>query len=380
MRIAIVHDWLVTYAGAERVLEQILLLYPEADLYAVCDFVPEAERAFLQGRTPRTTFIQRLPWARRKYRGYLPLMPLAIEQLDLSGYDLVISSSHAVAKGVLTGLDQLHLSYVHSPLRYAWELQHQYLREARLTRGLKSWLARWQLHKLRIWDQRTAHGVDHFVGNSHYIKRRIRKAYGRDASVVYPPVAVDSFALQRAKQDFYLTASRMVPYKRMELIVRAFARMPSRKLVVIGDGPERKAIAAAARGHANIELRGRVEDAELAAAMGAARAFVFAAEEDFGIAPLEAQACGTPVIAYGRGGVAETIRGLDAAQPTGVFFDEQTEDALIAAVERFEREGHVITPQACRANAERFSPERFRREFSALVEREWAAFRQRLER
>ena len=380
MRIAIVHDWLVTYAGAERVLEQILLLYPEADLYTVCDFVPEAERAFLQGRTPRTTFIQRLPWARRKYRAYLPLMPLAIEQLDLSGYDLVISSSHAVAKGVLTGPDQLHLSYVHSPLRYAWDLQHQYLREARLTRGLKSWLARWLLHKLRIWDQRTVHGVDHFAGNSHYIKRRIRKAYGRDAGVVYPPVAVDSFALQRAKLDFYLAASRMVPYKCMELIVRAFARMPSRKLVVIGDGPERKAIAAAAQGHANIELRGRVEDAELAAAMGAARAFVFAAEEDFGIAPLEAQACGTPVIAYGRGGVAETIRGLDAAQPTGVFFDAQTEDALIAAVERFEREGHVITAQACRANAERFSPERFRREFSALVEREWVAFRQRLER
>ncbi len=380
MRIAIVHDWLVTYAGAERVLEQILLLYPEADLYAVCDFVPEAERAFLQGRTPRTTFIQRLPWARRKYRAYLPLMPLAIEQLDLSGYDLVISSSHAVAKGVLTGPDQLHLSYVHSPLRYAWDLQHQYLREARLTRGLKSWLARWLLHKLRIWDQRTVHGVDHFAGNSHYIKRRIRKAYGRDAGVVYPPVAVDSFALQRAKLDFYLAASRMVPYKCMELIVRAFARMPSRKLVVIGDGPERKAIAAAAQGHANIELRGRVEDAELAAAMGAARAFVFAAEEDFGIAPLEAQACGTPVIAYGRGGVHETVRGLDTAQPTGVFFDEQTEEALIAAVERFEREGHVITPQACRANAERFSPERFRREFSALVEREWVAFQQRLER
>ena len=380
MRIAIVHDWLVTYAGAERVLEQILLLYPEADLYTVCDFVPEAERAFLQGRTPRTTFIQRLPWARRKYRGYLPLMPLATEQLDMAAYDVVISSSHAVAKGVLTGPDQLHLSLVYSPMRYAWELQHQYLREARLTRGPKSWLARWQLHKLRLWDQRTAHGVDRFIGISQYIARRIRKCYGREASVVYPPVAVDSFALQRAKQDFYLTASRMVPYKCMELIVRAFARMPSRKLVVIGDGPERKAIAVAARGHANIELRGRVEDAELAAAMGAARAFVFAAEEDFGIAPLEAQACGTPVIAYGRGGVAETIRGLDVAQPTGVFFDAQTESALIAAVERFEREGHVITPQACRANAERFSPERFRREFSGLVEREWAAFRQRLER
>jgi len=379
-KIAIVHDWLVTYAGAERVLEQMLVLYPQADLFAVCDFLPEAERDFLQGRTPRATFIQRLPLARRKYRGYLPLMPLAIEQLDLSAYDLVVSSSHAVAKGVLTGPDQLHVSYVYSPLRYAWDLQHQYLREARLTRGLKSWLARWQLHKLRIWDQRTAHGVDHFVGISHYIARRIRKVYGREASVVYPPVSVERFVLQREKQDFYLTASRMVPYKRMELIVRAFARMPARRLVVIGDGPERKAIAAAAQGYANIELRGRVDDAELAATMGAARAFVFAAEEDFGIAPLEAQACGTPVIAFGRGGVTETVQGLDAAQPTGLFFDAQTEDAIIAAIERFEREGAAITPAACRANAERFAPERFRAEFSALVEREWTAFRQRVGR
>ena len=378
MKIAIVHDWLVTYAGAERVLEQILLLYPAADLYAVCDFVPDAQRAFLQGRTSRTTFIQRLPFARRKYRGYLPLMPLAIEQLDLSGYDLVISSSHAVAKGMLTGPDQVHVSYVHSPLRYAWELQHQYLREARLTHGLKSWLARWQLHKLRIWDQRTAHGVDHFISNSRFVARRIRKAYGREASVVYPPVAVERFALQPAKQDFYLTASRMVPYKRIELIVRAFARMPARKLVVIGDGPERERIAAAARGASNIELRGHQPMPALSEAMGQARAFVFAAEEDFGIAPLEAQACGTPVIAFGHGGVAETVRGLDAAEPTGVFFDIQTEDALIAAVERFERERHVITPQACRANAERFAPERFRREFSAVVEREWAAFQQRM--
>jgi glycosyltransferase involved in cell wall biosynthesis len=265
-------------------------------------------------------------------------------------------------------------------MRYAWDLQHQYLREARLTHGLKSWLARWQLHKLRTWDQRTAHGVDHFVGNSHYIARRIRKVYGRDASVVYPPVAVERFAPQREKQDFYLTASRMVPYKRIELVVRAFARMPSRRLVVIGDGPERKAILAAAQGHSNIEWRGHVGQAELAAAMGTARAFVFAAEEDFGIAPLEAQACGTPVIAFGRGGVAETVRGLDDPTPTGLFFDAQTEDAIIAAVERFEREGGAITPEACRANAECYAPERFRRELSALVEREWASFRQRVER
>lgn len=367
-RIAIVHDWLTTYAGAERVLEQLLLMYPQADLFAVCDFVPEGERHFLQGREPNTTFIQRMPGASKRYRTYLPLMPLAIEQLDLSGYDLVISSSHAVAKGVLTGPDQVHLSYVYSPMRYASELQHQYLREARLTRGLKSWLARWQLHRLRIWDQRTAHGVDHFVGISHYIARRIRKAYGREADVVYPPVAVERFELQREKENFYLTASRMVPYKRMELIVRAFARMPSRRLVVIGDGPEWKAVAAAADGHANIELRGRVGDAELAVAMGSARAFVFAAEEDFGIAPLEAQACGTPVIAFGRGGAVETICGLDTTHPTGVFFDVQTEDGIIAAIELFEREGGAITPEACRANAERFTPEVFRKNFRDEVE------------
>ena len=188
------------------------------------------------------------------------------------------------------------------------------------------------------------------------------------------------FAVQPTKKDFYLTASRMVPYKRIELIVRAFARMPARKLVVIGDGPERERIAAAARGASNIELRGYQPTPALAEAMGQARAFVFAAEEDFGIAPLEAQACGTPVIAYGRSGAAETIRGLDAAQPTGVFFEEQTVESIVDAVERFERDGSIITPAACRANAERYAPERFRREFAALVEREWAAFRQRVGR
>ena len=201
MKVAVVHDWLVTYAGAERVLSQLLDMYPQADLFAICDFVPEQERAFLGGRVPKTTFIQRLPGAPTRYRSYLPLMPLAIEQLELSGYDLVISSSHAVAKGVLTGPDQLHISYVHTPMRYAWDLQHQYLRESGLNRGLKGWMARYFLHRIRLWDLRTANGVDAFVANSQFIARRIWKTYRREADVVCPPVDVDGFSVGAVQAD-----------------------------------------------------------------------------------------------------------------------------------------------------------------------------------
>jgi glycosyltransferase involved in cell wall biosynthesis len=222
MRVAIVHEWLDTYAGSERVLEQLLLAWPEADLFAVCDFLPEAERGFLGGRRPRTSFIQRLPFARSRFRAYLPLMPMAIEQFDLSGYDLVLSSSHAVAKGVLTGPGQLHISYIHSPMRYAWDLQHQYLRESGNDRGLRGAVARWMLHRLRIWDRASAAGVDVLVANSSYIAERIRKVWRRESVVVHPPVAVHRFTLRREKQDYYLVASRMVPYKRVELVTAAF--------------------------------------------------------------------------------------------------------------------------------------------------------------
>ena len=368
-RVALIHDWLTTYAGAERVLEQLLIMYPQADLFSVCDFLPELERAFLQGKTPLTSFIQHLPGARKRYRSYLPLMPLAVEQLDLSGYDLVLSSSHAVAKGVLTGPNQLHISYVHSPIRYAWDLQHQYLRESGLDKGVKGWVAKWLLHKMRLWDARTANGVDQFVANSAFIARRIWKTYRREATVVYPPVDVEAFAFREAKEDFYLTASRLVPYKRVSLIVEAFAQMPDKRLKVIGDGPEREKIERIASGHSNIELLGYQSADALASYMGRGRAFVFAAEEDFGIAPVEAQACGTPVIAYARGGVLETVRGLDAAQPTGVFYDAQTPESLVAAVERFESEGRAISARHCRENAERFSVDAFRQSFLAAVER-----------
>ncbi|HEY1608823.1 MAG TPA: glycosyltransferase family 4 protein, partial [Paraburkholderia sp.] len=362
-RVAIVHDWLVTYAGAERVLEQIIACFPDADLFAVVDFVED--RAFLRGKKVTTSFIQRLPLARNKYRAWLPLMPIAIEQLDLSGYDVVISSSHAVAKGVLTGPDQFHLSYVHSPIRYAWDLQHQYLKESHLTSGVKSVIARMILHYIRNWDVRTANSVDQFVANSAFIARRIHKVYQREAAVVFPPVDIDAFSLETNKEDFYLTASRLVPYKKIDLIVEAFARTPHRKLVVIGDGPDMHKVRAKAA--PNVEVMGYQPFAVLQEKMQRAKAFVFAAEEDFGISVVEAQACGTPVIAYGKGGALETVRDFAQRQPTGLFFDEQSTDAIIAAVAAFEREPGRIRAEDCRANAERFSVGRFREHFVAEV-------------
>lgn len=365
MKTAIIHDWLVTYAGAERVLEQMLKVLPSADLYSVVDFIPSNQRSFLQGKLSQTSIIQKLPFARKKYRSYLPLMTLAVEQFDLSAYDLVISNSYAVAKGVITGPDQLHLSYVNSPIRYAWDLQHQYLREAGLNRGLKGWTAKALLHYLRMWDLRTANGVDYFAANSHFIARRIWKVYRRQASVIYPPVDLEGFTLHQEKEDYYLTASRMVPYKRVDLIVDAFREMPDKKLIVIGDGPDFARIKS--KVGKNIELLGYQPFEVLRSYMQRARAFVFAAEEDFGITPVEAQACGTPVIAYGKGGALETIQGLDNPLPTGVFFAEQTVDSIKECVKIFELHEDKITNNNCRTSALRFSSERFRCEFSEYV-------------
>jgi len=365
-RVALVHDWLAAYAGSEKVVEQVLQLFPQADLYSVVDFFPDSQRHALGGRRARTSFIQHLPRARKSFRSYLPLMPLAIEQFDLSGYDLVISSSHAVAKGVLTGPHQVHVSYVHSPIRYAWDLQHQYLNEAGMERGLKSWIARVMLHYMRIWDQRTANGVDAFVANSAFVARRIRKAYGSEATVVYPPVDVERFTPGAQREEFYLIASRMVPYKRIPLIVEAFAAMPSRRLVVIGDGTD--FVRARAAATANVTLLGYQPDAVLVDYMQRARAFVFAAEEDFGISVVEAQACGTPVIALGRGGVREIV--VDSPDPdraTGLFFGEQSVASIVDAVERFEQRP-PFRADVCRRNALRFTAERFKREFLGVVE------------
>jgi len=369
----VVHEWLVNHAGSEKVVEEILKIYPQADLFAVVDFLKPHERGFLQGKVAKTTFVQRLPGAEKRFRHYLPLMPLAMEQHDLSGYDLILSSSHAVAKGVLTGPDQLHVCYIHSPIRYAWDMQHQYLRESGMTSGVKGTVAKLLLHYMRLWDARTPNGVDQFLANSAFIARRVRKVYRREAAVIHPPVDVERFALRRDKEEFYLTASRMVPYKRMPMIAEAFSRMPDKKLIVIGDGPEMDKVRAAAG--PNVSVLGFLGNEALVDHMQRAKAFVFAAEEDFGITPVEAQACGTPVIAFGRGGSLETVRGRGhPAQRTGVFFKEQTVESLIAAVEAFEALPVPIRPEVCRAHAEQFAPALFRQRFQAAVERAWVRF------
>jgi glycosyltransferase involved in cell wall biosynthesis len=359
MRIAVVHEWFSTYAGSERVVEEILRLYPQADVFALVDFLTPDQRQFLMGRPVQVSFIQKLPFARSRFRWYLPLMPLAVEQLDLSAYDLVISSSHAVAKGVLTTPDQLHISYVHTPMRYAWDLQHEYLKG--LSSGLRSACVRLLMHYMRLWDTRTSNGVDWFVANSRFIARRIRKVYSRSAMVVYPPVDVDAFEVTEQKSDYYVSVSRLVPYKRVDVLVKAFALMLNRRLFVVGEGPELSTLRSEAT--PNVTFLGRQPAEAVKRYLENAKAFVFAAQEDFGIAPVEAHACGTPVIAYGKGGVAETVKDGE----TGVLFMEQTPKALIEAVSRFEL-GGPIDPWLLRRNAERFGSDRFREEFGRVVE------------
>lgn len=368
MRIAIIHDWLVTYAGSERVLEQVLLLYPDADLYSLFNFLSKDDRGFILNKNVHTSFIQRLPLAKRKYRSYLPLMPSAIGQFDLSGYDLIISSSHAVAKGVRVNSKQLHICYCHTPMRYIWDLRDQYLKEAGIDRGIRGAVVRAIFNRVRKWDVSTSKTVDYFIANSFHIKGRIEKSYGRNAAVIYPPIDIEYFQMTDKKEYFYLAVSRMVPYKKVDLIVEAFSKMPLKKLVVIGDGPDFEKVKKKAK--KNVEFLGYQKKDVLKEYLQKARAFIFAAEEDFGILPVEAQACGTPVIAYGKGGVLETT----IENRTGIFFKEQSPESLIEAVQEFEQRQDQFDCFEIRKNAERFSKERFKTEFKEFVDRKVEEF------
>jgi glycosyltransferase involved in cell wall biosynthesis len=364
MKTAVIHEWLVTYAGSERVVEQMLSIYPEADLFSLVEFLPDDLKHFIQHKSVQTSFIQKLPFANPRFRQYLPLMPLAIEQFDLSAYDLVLSSNHAVAKGIITHPDQLHICYVHTPIRYAWDLQQDYLKEAR---GIRAFFIQLVLHYLRLWDFASASRVDHFVANSHFVARRIWKTYRRPAQVIYPPVAVDRFQAKSQREDFYFILSRFVPYKRVDLVVEAFTRL-GLPLVVIGDGANWQQVKALAG--ANIQLLGHQSDAVVVDYMQRCKAFVFAAAEDFGIAPVEAQAAGAPVIAYGKGGVTETV----IEGKTGVFFLKQTVESLMEAVQRFESGVYAFDSEVLRQNAERFSPENFRAQLSEFVDEKMSNF------
>lgn len=362
-KVAIVHDWLPLLGGAEKVLEQLLEIYPDADVFTLFDFLDHDEVPFLRDVRVTTSALQRFPFVKKYYRHLLPFFPYAIEQFDLSDYELIISSSSAVAKGVVTSPHQLHVCYCHSPMRYAWDLQEQYLRQTGLSSGIRSTLVRIVLHKLRIWDVISSNRVDSFIANSSYISKRIYKTYRRQSTVIHPPVDIERFTKQVGKENFYLTASRQVPYKRIDLIVEAFREMPDKKLVVIGDGPEHSKIAALAGD--NVEILGFQSDEVLIDHLGKAKAFIFAAQEDFGILPVEAQACGTPVIAFGVGGACETV--IDKI--TGLHFEEQTVPSIVNAIERFERLQGNFNVATIRKNAEGFSAERFQAEIFRHIDR-----------
>lgn len=327
MKIAIVHDWLVTDAGAEKVLKAILEVYPSADIFSIVDFLSEKDRkTVLNGKKATTSFIQNLPLAKTKFRNYLPFFPKAIESFDLSEYDLIISSSWAFAKGVKTRKDQLHICYCYTPIRYAWDLYEEYTQNLPF---LKKIIVKATLKYIRYWDIKTLDSVDYFIADSNFVAKRIETTYNKDANVIYPPVDTKRFQLYKKKEAFYLTASRLVPYKKIKLIVEAFNLMPEKHLVVIGDGEDYKAIKEIAK--ENITLLGYVEKESMIEYMQKAKAFVYAAIEDFGIVPIEAMSCGTPVIALEKGATVETV-----CEHCGVHFKEQEKAEIVKAVEKFE--------------------------------------------
>jgi glycosyltransferase involved in cell wall biosynthesis len=362
MNTALVYDWLVTMAGGEKTLCAIQEAYP-APIHTLVHDPKSFVGTPLEGKSIHTSFLQRLPFAKRAYRNYLPLFPLAIEQFDLSAYELVISTSHAVAKGVLTHAEQLHVCYCLTPMRYVWDLTHRYLEGIG---GLKGAIARASLHYVRNWDIASLGRVDHFIAISHYIAQRIKKVYGRESTVIYPPVETDEIPYSSEKEDYYLTVSRLVPYKRVDLMVEAFAQLPNKRLVVVGDGPEMKKIKTLAT--KNVDILGWRTTQEVHELMRKAKGFLFAAEEDFGIAVVEAQAAGTPVIAFGKGAVTETV----ISGRSGVFYPKQRVDSLMAAIEEFERTS--FDPQQIRAHAQRFNRQRFLREFKGFVDEKVRGF------
>lgn len=370
MKVAIVQEWLVTVGGSDKVVKAILDVFPDADIYTLVAKKEVCDELGIPWEKVHTSFIQKMPLGTKKHRAYLPLFPFAIEQFDLRGYDVVISSSHCVAKGVLTKADQLHICYCHSPIRYCWDMYNEYLEESHLDKGFKSWLVRLMLHPIRLFDAIAGSRVDYYISNSDYVGQRIRKTYRRKATTIHPNIDISNFELCNDKQEYYLASSRLVAYKKIDTIIEAFNQMPDKKLVVIGGGPNLEAYRKLAKD--NVTVMGYQPFDVLKDKMQHAKAFVFAADEDFGMIPIEAQSCGTPVIAYGHGGSLETVNG----GKTGLFFNEQTPEAIVEAVNKFESMGsQPFAPADCRKWAESFSEERFKREIKEFVEEKYEEFK-----
>ncbi len=363
--IAIVHEWLSTKAGSEKVTESFVNLLQNVEVYSTVDFMSKADREAMMGdRVPKTTFIQKLPFARRHFRYYLPIFPFAIRSHNLADHPIVLSSSHAFAHGVKTRPGQIHISYSHTPMRYIWDMQDLYLESNNINRGPLAWASKFLTSLLRSWDARVSRNVDFYISNSRFTAQRIKTFYGRDAHVIYPPVEIEKYDVEDDKDDFYVTASRLVCYKKVEMVVEAFNKMPDKKLIVIGDGKRKELIEKIAG--PNIRILSHLEFQEFHFYMRKAKAFVFAGKEDFGITLVEAQACGTPVIAFGEGGAAEIV--ID--KKTGLLFKEQTPDSLINCVHEFEMvHGGKFSSSDIRKNSERFSLDRFNKEVLAFINR-----------
>ena len=365
-RVALVHDWLTGMRGGERCLEVFCELFPEADLFTLLH-VPGSVSPVIEARRIVTSFIQRMPDARRRYRHYLPLFPAAIRGLDLSGHDLVLSSSHAVAKGARVPPGALHVCYCFTPMRYVWDLYDEYFgpRAGLATRLLMPPVAA----ALRRWDRRTAAGVHHFVAISRFVADRIRRAYGRQADVIYPPVDVSRFRVEESPGDFYFVVSALTPYKRVDLAVEAANRL-GRRLVIVGTGTEEARLRAMAG--PTVEFLGWRDDAETAELYARCRALIFPTLEDFGITPLEAMAAGRPVIALGQGGALETVVPPGGSEPaTGLFFDRQNAESLVEAIRRFESGSIRFEPKALRRRAEAFDRPLFMERMERYLAARW---------
>lgn len=364
MKVAIVHDWLVNYGGAERVVEQMLKMYPDADIYTLVYDKKKMGKIFQEEKV-HPSFIQKIPKATKLYTKFLSLMPKAFESFDLTSYDLVIASSSCCAKGVITSPNTAFVAYIHSPMRYAWDLYYDYFMNAGI---LTRFFMKRQMPAIRQWDFLSSQRINTLVANSSYIKKRIKKFWNRDSKVIFPPVDVDRLSPNNLPaEDFYVVFSRFVSYKRVDLAIKACGQL-GKKLIVIGSGSQESELKTLASKYrkADIKFTGRINDEEVKVYLQKCRAMIFSAEEDFGIIPVECQACGRPVIAFGKGGALETVK----ENTTGIFFQEQNEESLKEAIVRFEKlegEGTFKTTVIVE-HAQKFSAERFRRELQTVID------------
>lgn len=367
MKIALVHDYLVQYGGAERVLETFCEIFPNAPIFTMVYDEKLTNSAF-KNRKIRTSFLQKIPFISSHHRAYPLLMPMAIESLDLSGFDVVLSDSNSYAKGIITGPETLHITYCHTPMRYAWDDCHRHMREFSYSKITRKFLP-FGMSYLRLWDKISAERPDKYIANSKFVSNRIKKYYNKDAEVIYPPVNINNFHITDKVENYYLIVGRALPYKRFDIVVEAFNELGT-PLKIIGKGPETERLKKTAK--SNIEFLGYLNDRETAEYYSKCQALIFPSEEDFGITPLEAMASGRPVIAYKSGGALETV----IEDKTGIFFKEQTANAIVEAIKSFQE--NKFNSEEIRAHAKKFDKEIFKNNIQTMVEREYLNFKNKV--